>query len=115
MKNYIQPGNTMTFVAPSGGVTSGVGLVIEDMFVVPTVSAAQGVAFEGLVAGIVRLPKTSAATFNAGDKLYFVPGTGAVGTATTSGNFLIGCAAVVGTNGQTTTLVRLNGTTVTAL
>ena len=32
---FIQPGDVMTFTAPGGGVTAGVGLLIGGLFVIP--------------------------------------------------------------------------------
>ena len=35
MKNYIQPGNIITVTAPTGGVTSGTGLLVGNLFGIP--------------------------------------------------------------------------------
>ncbi len=116
MKNNVQTERSvMEFVAPSGGVTSGVGLVVGNMFNVPTVSAAQTEVYVGMVEGTVRLPKATGVAWARGAKLYWNPTNGNVTTATTSGNFPIGVAANVRASGDTTAEVRLDGIASTAL
>lgn len=69
--NYVQPGDTLTFPAPAGGVTSGVGVLIGKVFVVALNTAAAGVNFDGAAEGVFDLAKTSAQAWTAGDKIYW--------------------------------------------
>ena len=54
MKNYGSAGDILTFVAPSGGVTSGVPVIIEDTFCVPLSDAAEDAAFSATVTGVIQ-------------------------------------------------------------
>jgi predicted RecA/RadA family phage recombinase len=58
MQNYKQPGKTMTYTAPAGGVTSGGGYLIGALFVVACATAAAAAEFEGATEGVFELPKT---------------------------------------------------------
>ncbi|MFZ1415230.1 MAG: DUF2190 family protein [Defluviicoccus sp.] len=42
MKTYVQPGHTLTITAPSGGVTSGHGVLIGTLFGIAQADAAEG-------------------------------------------------------------------------
>lgn len=108
MKNYIQPGKTVTLTAPTGGVVAGNGYKIGQLFVVAQNSAAEGEDFEGVTEGVFELPKTSANTWSQGALLYWNNSTGAL-TTTASGNMLVANGLKAGANGETTAVVRLNG------
>lgn len=71
MNDYSHPGHTLTLIAPTGGVVSGVPLLIGTFFVVPLVTAAAGVAFAAKVEGVIAVPKTSAQAWLQGDPIYF--------------------------------------------
>jgi len=74
MNNYIQPGNILDFTAPSGGVVSGVPLLIGALVVVPGISADQGEVFSGAVEGVFDLPAATHASTQAwteGQLLYW--------------------------------------------
>lgn len=107
MQNYKQPGQTVTFTAPSGGVTSGLGYKIGQMFVVATNDVAETEEFEGLAVGVAELVKASGA-WTEGALLYW-DDTAKNVTTTASGNLLIGCAAAAAASGATVGEVRLNG------
>jgi len=62
MKNYVQRGETVTFVAPAGGTVSGKGYLVGSLFVVAHFNAVAGDNCEGLTCGVVSLPKTAANT-----------------------------------------------------
>ena len=57
---FVQPGDTINLVAPSGGVTSGTPVLIGSLVVIPTVTALVGVSFAAHVIGVHTLAKTSA-------------------------------------------------------
>lgn len=62
---------SVDLVAPSGGVTVGVPLLIGNLFVIPSVTVAAGKPFAGTRRGVHTLPKTSAQAWTAGDLIYF--------------------------------------------
>lgn len=72
MKTYKQPGDTLTFVAPSGGVVNGTAILIEDVVVMPTATAAQTVEFQGHIEGVFSgVLKESGDAWITGQVLYF--------------------------------------------
>ena len=83
MINYISEGKTLTFTAPSGGVTSGDTLVIGVVPVVVHESAIEGADFVGFTCGVFNVP--TAATPTAGAVAYLTTATGAITTVATSG------------------------------
>lgn len=103
--NYVQPGQVLTLTAPSGGVTSGSGHVIGDLFVVALHDAASGESFEGQLTGVWSLPKTSAQAWTEGASIYW---DGSKATTEEASNTLIGHAASAAANPTSTGLVRLS-------
>lgn len=59
-KNYSGPGSTLTFVAPDGGATAGVPLVLVDTVVIPIASGVAGDVLVGHLDGVWRLPADAA-------------------------------------------------------
>src|SRR5262245_54369055 len=108
MNNYVQPGEIIELTAPTGGVVSGLGYLIGSLFVVATVSAAQGAPFNGLAAGVVSLPKTSAQAWTEGQRIYWDAGNNRADNTGTVG-FNIGVATAAAINPSSTGRVRLNG------
>jgi predicted RecA/RadA family phage recombinase len=107
-RNFIQPGETLSLAAPSGGVVSGTGYLIGGLFGVALTTAAEGVTFEFKVTGVWQLAKTSAQAWVVGDKIYRNAATGAMDTDATTGP-LVGVAVAVADNPSATGIVRLNG------
>lgn len=110
MKNFIQEGKVVTAVAPTGGVTSGIAVVIGALCLIPAVSAAEGEEFEGCTEGVYTFPKVQADTPAQFAKAY-LKSDGNV-TTTASGNTLIGVFMVAGDGTQTTAAIRLNGASI---
>lgn len=108
MKNYIQPGDVMTLVAPAE-ITAGTPIANGVLVGVAITDAANGASVECATTGVFELAKTSAQAWTVGAAIYLIPSTRVVTTATTSGNILIGTAAAVAANPSATGLVRLNG------
>ena len=106
MKNYVQPGDTVTVVVPVA-VNSGDGLLVGTLFGVVLSSAAIGANVEMLTEGVVDLPKAAVA-ITQGAKVYW-DNTAKNVTTTSAGNTLIGCAIVAAAVGDSTVRVRLNG------
>lgn len=107
MKNYVQPGNTVTLTAPYD-VASGAGLLVGSLFGVASAAALSGAAVEAAIVGVFDLNKLGTDTIDPGQKVYW-DNTNKRVTETASGNSLIGAALATAGNGATTVRVRLNG------
>ena len=105
MRNYVQPGNTITLAAPYA-VTSGGGLLVGAIFGVATVDAIQGEEIEACLAGVVDLAKAGPA-WAPGDKVYW-DNTNKVATKTATDNTLIGVAVAAAAANAAIGRVRLN-------
>lgn len=105
-----QTGGTgpLTMVAPSGGVVSGVPVVIEAVLVVPVTSTDEGQRFAAHRTGEYTLSKVVADTPAAWAKAYYKTDTGEF-TATASGNKLAGVFAAAGVSGSESASVMLTG------
>ncbi|QCO05451.1 DUF2190 family protein [Azospirillum argentinense] len=113
MKNFVQPGHTITVAAPSGGVSSGDGVIVGALFGVAATAAAAGAALEISTEGVFTLPKGTSTTFASGGVVSFDVATRLCVTPG-SGKYPIGAAIEAAGNGATTVNVRLNGTTTAA-
>jgi len=109
MKNFIQPGKTVTVLAPDD-VESGNLVIVGLLAGVAAHDAASGDPVEIVTEGVFTLPKTSAQAWTVGAAIYGIPSTGSTTTATTSGNVFIGVAMEAAANPSATGVVRLNGT-----
>jgi predicted RecA/RadA family phage recombinase len=109
MKNYVQPGNTLTLNAPYA-VTSGDGLLVSSIFGIASGTAALGEAVEAALVGVYDLKKVASQAWSVGDKVYW-DNTNKEATKTATANTLIGVAteAVAGGAGDVIGRVRLNG------
>lgn len=107
MKNYIQPGNTLTLTAPAE-VTSGDVVIVGSIIGVANGDTASGDPVDLDVVGVFRLPKVSALAISQGDVLYYDSATGLV-NKTASGNTKIGVAIEAAANPSADVAVRLNG------
>ncbi|MBN7761618.1 DUF2190 family protein [Zavarzinia compransoris] len=109
MKNYVQPGNTISLTAPYA-VASGDGLLVGSIFGVATGSVALGETVEAALVGVFDLKKVASQAWAAGDKVYW-DNTNKEATKTATANTLIGIAteAVAGGAGDVIGRVRLNG------
>ncbi|MEG9884411.1 MAG: DUF2190 family protein [Hyphomicrobiales bacterium] len=103
MKNYVQPGNTVTLPAPYD-VTSGDGLLVGALFGVASANAAKGTRVETNLTGVFEL-KTDGA-LSVGDKAYWNDAKKAV-TKTAASNTVIGVAVSNSTGNAAQ--IRLNG------
>lgn len=94
MRNFVQPGESLDLIAPSGGVVSGLGYLIGGFFVVAAATVAEGETFSGARTGVFDLAATTHAStqaFAAGDRVFWNDTTKKV-TATATGNQAIGFA-----------------------
>jgi predicted RecA/RadA family phage recombinase len=71
MKNFIQPGETLT-LTPGAAVASGVGYLFGvALFGVAVADVANGVAGPFVAEGVVEIAKTSALAISVGDRLFW--------------------------------------------
>jgi len=107
MRNYIQPGNTLTLTAPAE-IVSGAIVVVGSIIGVANGDAENGAPVDVDTVGVFRLPKVSALAIAAGDKVYYDSATKLV-NKTASGNTLLGVATEAAANPSPNVPVRLNG------
>ena len=110
MKNYVQPGNTITLTAPYA-VTSGDGLLVGSIFGIASADAALNDPVEAALVGVFDLTKVGSQAWTVGAKVYW-DDTNKRTTSVATSNTLIGVAteAVAGGAGDTIGRVRLNAT-----
>lgn len=112
MKNYIQPGNCLEFIAPGGGVVSGGVYQINETVVVATHDAAAGAAFQGCVEGVFEVPKVQAQAWTAGQLVYWDNGAGKFTTVGAAGIKRAGIAAAAAANPSDVGRVKLHSVAV---
>lgn len=112
-KNYVQPGSVVTLTAPAGGVKSGDGVVVNNLFVVAMGDAAEGAEFEGALTGCWTLPKAAGA-INAGARVWWSVADGNVVGASAAGLYPVGTAIEAAGANDTTAVIRLDGVSVEA-
>lgn len=94
-----------TFTAPAT-VTSGVGLMIGNLYVVPKADAASGDTFAGYINGRHSQPKTSAQAWTIGDPIYW---SGTTLTNVQTGALkCVGQAAAAAANPSSTGAIEIN-------
>lgn len=106
-RNYIQPGENLDQTAPTGGVTSGVGVLIGRIFSVAMATAAAAAAFVGRRVGVWSLAKTSAQAWVVGDKIYWDNANKRADNLPTAGFRRIGVCAAAAANPSSTGYVLL--------
>lgn len=106
MKNYIQPGETITVTAPYA-LTSGAGCLVGSLFGFATNDAASGAAAEIVTEGVFDGAKNSAEAWTVGALVYW-DNTNKVLTTTATGNKLVGVAVAAAVNPSSVGRVRLN-------
>lgn len=107
MTSYLNSGDTVNQVAPAGGVTSGVPVLIGSMFGVPAATAAESAPFALRRKGAFHnAAKDTAAAWTAGDVLYWND-TDKVFTKTAGTNRRVGIALADATDVATTGSVVL--------
>lgn len=115
MKNFVQPGQTISVVAPAD-VSSGDLVVVGSIFGVAVTDAAEDDAVEISTGGVYDLPRTDGVAWTQGQRVYWDATAGEVtsdadlDTAGDPQNLFIGVSmeAVADTAGIVTGLVRLN-------
>ena len=107
MKNSIQDGEVLALAAPYA-VSSGGGALIGAIFGVAVTTLANGEVGNFQLEGVYTLPKATGAAATLGAKAYWNDTNKNV-TATASTNTLIGVFVAAYASGDTSALVRLNG------
>lgn len=107
MKNYIQPGDTVTVTAPYD-VASGAGCLVGTLFGVSSTTVASGGEAEIKTTGVYELPKLGAQAWTVGALVYW-DDTNKRCTTVSTDNTLIGKALAVAANPSATGIVRLSG------
>lgn len=111
MTNYVQPGETITLVAPYN-VASGGGAMVGSIFGVANGTYLSGADGEFSIEGVFDLTKSTGSDFAQGDLVYW-DNSDKKCVDTDSGNsYLIGAALATAGLSATTVRVRLNGKTV---
>lgn len=106
MKNFVQPGHVMTFLAPSGGVMSGDLVVVGAAFGISSYNVAEGAEGELAMGGVFTLPKATGAVTQFAAAYW--DATAKKVTATATSNLKIGVFAMAYASGDAFAAVRLN-------
>src|SRR5678815_5479560 len=106
---FIQPGDVMEFVAPTGGVTNGVPVLIGGFWVVPVDTALATVAFRGKASGVFQLAKATSETWSQEQPLFWDVANARATVDTTVG-LPIGSVAAAALSADTVGKIRLHGT-----
>jgi predicted RecA/RadA family phage recombinase len=104
MKNYIEPGDTLTVAAPAV-VNSGDVVIVGKLVGVATVNAASGAPVAVKLTGVFELPKVSAEAWTVGAPINWVV---ANKQASIGAGTLIGYASEPAANPSSVGRVRLN-------
>jgi predicted RecA/RadA family phage recombinase len=108
MKNFIQRGDVITVAAPTGGVTSGQGVLVGNLFGVVAKTAAEGESVEIAMVGVYELPKLASAVIAAAARVAW-DDTAKEVVLPSTGMVPIGVATAAAGNGAATVRVRLDG------
>lgn len=103
---FVQPGDVVELIAPSGGVTRGTAVQIGNIIGVPAVTALVGVSFNLYVKGVFTVSKVSAQAWAEGNSIYWDDGA-SLFTTVSGGNRFAGIAVAVAANPTSTGLLRL--------
>jgi predicted RecA/RadA family phage recombinase len=104
--NHVQPGNTVTLLAPAD-VLSGKGVLVGSLFGIAQYDALSGAEVEVDLTGVWDIDKVSAQAWTAGAAIYWDNGA-KLATTTASTNTPIGHAVLAANNPSSTGRVRLN-------
>ncbi|MBX6321994.1 MAG: DUF2190 family protein [Rhodospirillaceae bacterium] len=108
MKTFIQNGDVITVTAPTGGVSSGDGVIVGSLFGVAAFTAAEGENVEIATTGVYELPKDPTAVIAAGAQVAWDTSAKQIDLPDT-GFYPVGIAIEAAGNGITTVRVRLDG------
>lgn len=109
MKNYVQPGNSLTVPAPSGGVVAGQPVAIGSLRGFAAASAAEGEDVAINRVGVFEVAKETGAAWAVGDKVYLIAASTTFNKTATS-NTLFGFAAAAAASGDAVGYIVLGDT-----
>jgi predicted RecA/RadA family phage recombinase len=113
MKNFVQPGDTLTLTVPAGGVLSGQPVVVGSIFGVAAYDAIEGAEVEAQVTGVFELPK-AAGVIDQGDPVWWDDTANVIKNASAAGLYSVGVATGGAASDAPTVRVRLSGVPVEA-
>lgn len=105
-RNYVQPGETLTLIAPRA-LASGDGFLVGNIFAIALTAAAAGAPVEGRRVGVFDGPKATGA-WTTGQKLYW-DNTAFNLTTTATNNVLVGAAVQAQASADTVGRALLTG------
>jgi predicted RecA/RadA family phage recombinase len=106
---FISPGTVLDgLVAPTGGVTVDVGVLVQNVVVVPQSTVAQTLTFSGYVEGVFTMAKASGNAWAVGQNLYWDTANNNWVTAQSATARRAGIAAAAAGSSDTTGAVKLN-------
>ena len=108
MKNFVQSGGILTAIAPAGGATSGEGVLLDHLFGVAAISAAEGEDVELVTEGVFDIAKEAGAAFAFGAAAYWDAAAKVV-TPTATDNVRIGTATAAALEAAATARIKLLG------
>jgi predicted RecA/RadA family phage recombinase len=111
MRNYVQPGESVEVTAPAGGTTSGVGVLVGNLFGVAALTVAAGARVNIATEGVFEMAKTSALAIAEGAIVWF-DNTNKVVTTVATGNKPVGLAVTAAANPSPTIQVKLTPNTI---
>lgn len=106
MINYVQPGDTLTMIAPSGGVSSGDPVLLGKIFGIAQVDALVGESFPLVTKGVFTIAKEAPLVITAGAYLYW-DASESVLTTTSTDNTLVAKCVVAAASADTTVIARI--------
>lgn len=106
MKNYIQPGHSLTVPAPTGGVTSGDVVIVGGLVGIAATDAPEGADVEIETEGVYLIVKKSGDVVSLGATIYW-DATPGEATVTASGNTPIGVAIATASGPATHVKVKI--------
>lgn len=109
MKTMISEGDVIDFTAPSGGTTSGVGVMLNKLFLIPVTSNVQGDMVAGKASGVfdhIAEGAGSGQAFAVGEDVFW-DNTNKRMTKTSSGNTKVGVAVAAKITTDVTVRLRL--------
>lgn len=109
-KNFVQNGDTITVVSPSGGVSSGDPVLIVEIFGVATHDAVATADLELALSGVFTLPADTNLVIAQGDRVFWDAANGWV-DKTASAQVAVGRAVVAKGLTDATIDVLLGGST----
>lgn len=105
MKNYIQPGDTLTMPSPAA-VTSGDVVIVGAFIGIAAGDAASGADLDLVTKGVFSVPKVNAQAIGLGAVVYYDAAT-ELATTTSSGNTRLGIATAAAANPSPSVNVKL--------